>query len=331
MAPGRRRIAALAVVAASAGLALAGCTASPPATPQARTSGPAAVVRPASIDGQTPRQYTEAQAAAMLRAFTPPGARRVSGSPSGDLDNIEEGTTDIDKNLTDEFTEWAAPGFPASVLAQAARHVPAQYRLIGSGTSGAGPGGAQVLEDVFQLAPVPGVLNVRELDVSVVLAETDVTGKPVTGVRVDALVGWVTAGQAYQWIPAAARVMTLTETKLAGNGPSAGPPFAPATVTSATAVQDIAGVINRLSPIPANATFSCPEAFVGSPTVTLTFRAQTGGPELAVASLPTSGCAFVGITVHGKPEAGLLPGDGATDVLWRIQQVTGLDWARIQP
>jgi hypothetical protein len=295
-------------------------------------SSPPAVVRPANTAGQTPQQYAESQAPATLQAFTPPpGARRVRVSPSGGLDFVEASTTDIDKNLVDQFTEWVAPGKPAGVLALVARHVPAQYRFIGSGTSGRGNNSSPVLDDVFQLPPIPRVLNLRELDVTVVFVGDDVTGKPLTGIRVDALVGWVTVGPAYQWIPTAARVMTLKEVppELEPNPVSSmGPPPAPATITSATQVQDIASVINSMSPIPPGAVYSCPPGFGGD--VMLTFRARVGGPVLATVSLPLSGCAFVEPIVNGKLEASLLPGAGATDVLWRIGRITGLDWAIVQ-
>jgi hypothetical protein len=334
MSPGIRRIAVVTLVSASAALALAGCADSQPTTPQVgTTSSPPVVVRPVNTAGQTPQQYAESQAPAMLQAFTPPpGARQVSVSPSGGLDFVEASTTDIDKNLVDQFTEWVAPGKPADVLALMARHVPAKYGFIGTGISGRGTNSSPVLDDVFQLPPIPRVLNLRELDVTVVLAGDDVTGKPLTGIRVDALVGWVTAGPAYQWIPTAARVMTLEEIppsrQLNPASSSTGPPPAPATITNATQVRDIVSVINSLSPIPAGAVYSCPADFGGD--VTLTFRARVGGPVLAAVSLPLSGCAFVEPMVNGKPEASLVPGDSATDVLWRIGRITGLDWAVVQ-
>jgi hypothetical protein len=335
--PPTRRIAVVTLVAVSAALVLAGCTdstttASAPArpAPTAATRAaptPAAPTTAASVltAGQAPRQYAQTQAPELLQAFAPPpGTRRVTASPSADLDFVEGSTTDLDKNVVDKFTEWVAPGKPANVLAQAARHVPARYRLLGSGTSGATAKGAPVLDDVFQLPPVPGVLNLRELDITVVPVADDAKGQPRTGIRVDALVGWVTGQPARQWIPDGARVMTLTEVPSTLRH-TAGRPPAPATITNAAQVQDIVSVINALSPIPKGAVYSCPADFGGE--VTLTFRARVAGPVLATATLPLSGCAFVGVLRGGKPVAGLVPADSATDVLGRIARLTGQNWA----
>jgi len=313
-------------MAVGAALALAGCTDSTTAPAQAAPTQATPTQAVAVLKaGQTPRQYAQTQAPQLLQAFAPPpGARRVTASPSADLDFVEGSTTDLDKNLVDQFTEWVAPGKPAQVLALAARHLPARYRLLGSGTSGATAKGAPVLDDVFQLPPVPGVLNLRELDITVVPVADDAKGQPQTGIRVDALVGWVTGQPAHQWIPDGARVMTLTEVPSTLRH-TAGRPPAPATITNAAQVQDIVSVINALSPIPKGAVYSCPADFGGE--VTLTFRARVAGPVLATATLPLSGCTFVGVLRSGRPAAGLVPEDSATDVLGRIARLTGLDWA----
>lgn len=153
-----RRIAIVLAVAAGAGLALAGCAALPSssAPPQGLTFSPQTVVRPADIDGQTPHAYAESQVLAMLRTFVaPPGARGVNVSPSEGLDDVEASTTAIDKNLVDQFADWVAPGTPAHVLAMAARHLPARYEFIGSGSSGRGRSGAPVLDDVSPASAGP--------------------------------------------------------------------------------------------------------------------------------------------------------------------------------
>lgn len=313
------------LLAAGACLALAGCaapqsSAPQPSAPQGGATSRPDAVRSSGTAGLTPRQYASLQAPAMLRSFTPPpSARRVSVSPSARLDLVEESTTGIDKNLVDAFAEWVAPGKPADVLAEAAKQVPAQFQLVGTGTSG-----SSVEDEVFKLPPVPGTLNLRELDISVVAV-----GNDATGIRVDALAGWVTSGHAHQWVPAAARVMTLTESfKPKPVSTTRATMRAPATITNAAQVADIVSVINSLSPLPAGAVYSCPADFGGD--VTLTFRARAGGPVLAAVDLPQSGCAFV-VVAHGMQETSLLPGEGARDVLWRIARITGLDWATVQP
>jgi hypothetical protein len=293
------------------------------------TFSPHATLRPADIDGQTPHAYAESQLRVMLRAFTPPpGAWRVNVSPSAGLDVVEGSMTAIDKNLMDQFADWVAPGRPAQVLALAARHLPARYEFIGSGSSGRGRSSAPVLDDVFQLPPVPRVLNLRELDLSVTSVGNDVHGRPLTGIRVDAMAGWVTAGPSYQWIPPGARVMTLTEIPpppaqqpLGGTIP---PPHAPVTISGAKQVRDIVSIINWMSPLPVNSTWSCPAYYSGQ--FTLTFRARARGPVTGTVSLPMTGCGFVGILDNGKDVADLLPGDGAVAVLGRIAQISSVNW-----
>lgn len=180
----------------------------------------------------------------------------------------------------------------------------------------------------LQLPPVPLVLSLRELDVSVVAVGNDVRGRPLTGIRVDAMAGWVTAGPSYQWIPAGARVMTLSEIPPPpGQQPLDGtlpPPHAPSTISGAAPVRDIVSVINGMSPLPADSRWSCPASYGGQ--YTLVFRARAGGPVVGAVSLPMSGCGFVGIVGHGNVEADLLPADGAGDILGRIAQVSGVNW-----
>jgi len=303
------------VTLAGAALALAGC-----ADPQSPAPQGGSTASPTNSTALSPPEFAHLQAFTMLRSFTPPpGARRVSVSPSARLDHVEESTTAIDKNLVDASAEWVAPGKPADVLAEAVKHVPAQYNRIGAGTSGSG-----TADDVYQLGPVPNELNLRELDISVVSV-----GNGSTGIRVDALAGWVTfpPAQAHQWVPLTARVMTFTEF-LKPKPVSA--MRAPAMVTNPAQVADIVSLINSLAPLPQGAIYNCP-ADLGGGEVLLTFRARVGGPALAVVGLPQSGCAFASVAQNGKQETSLLPGDSATDVLWRIGRISGLDWATVQP
>jgi hypothetical protein len=298
--------------------------------PQSVTFSPHAIVRPVEVGGHTPHAYAGSQVPAMLRAFAPPpGAWRVKVSPSRGLDDVEGGMTAIDKNVVDQFADWVTPGTPAQVLALAARGLPARYQFIGSGTEGRGQNSAPVLDDVFQLLPVPRVLSLRELDISVVAVGNDVRGRPLTGIRVDAMAGWVTAGPSYQWIPAGARVMTLTETPPPpGTKPPGGetipPPHPPVTISGAPAVRDIVSLINGMSPPPADSASSCPPDYGGR--YILTFRTRAGGSVIGAVSLPMSGCAFVGILHNGKDSADLLPGDGTGAVLGRIAQISSVNW-----
>ena len=89
-------------------------------------------------------------------------------------------------------------------------------------------------------------------------------------------------------------------------------------------MRDIVSLINGMSPLPADSSWSCPPEDGGR--FTLTFQTRAGGPVIAAVSLPMSGCAFVGILDHGNDSADLLPGDGAGEVLGRIAQISSVNW-----
>jgi hypothetical protein len=132
----------------------------------------------------------------------------------------------------------------------------------------------------------------------------------------------VTDASRYHWIPAAARVMTVAETASPFKQGATIPQ--PATVTSAAQVRDIAAYINHLRALPAGTVIDCPADTGGS--ISLSFRGTSGGPVLAKAVLPLSGCAFTSVALPGKPETALQPGESARTVRARVSQVTGLTW-----
>ena len=55
------------------------------------------------------------------------------------------------------------------------------------------------------------------------------------------------------------------------------------------------------------------------------FRAKAGGPVIAVASLATSGCTGIDITVGGKDKPSRGPGVGRT-VAAKALKIAGLPW-----
>jgi hypothetical protein len=118
----------------------------------------------------------------------------------------------------------------------------------------------------------------------------------------------------------AARVATFSQ----GLGLNAGgkQPPAPVTVTDPAKVSQIVALIDA-QPLFPPGPYNCPAD--DGQFLRLTFRARTGGPVLAVATLATSGCEGILITVGGKQQPELGPAVGratATQVL----KIAGLRW-----
>jgi hypothetical protein len=121
-------------------------------------------------------------------------------------------------------------------------------------------------------------------------------------------------------LPSAASVVTFS-LGLGLNADGKQPP-APATVTDPAKVSRIVALIDA-QPLFPPGPYSCPAD--DGQFLKLTFRAKTGGPVLAVATLATSGCEGILITVGGKQQPELGPAVGrptATQVL----KIAGLRW-----
>src|SRR6266702_1846074 len=172
------------LLAAAAAVTVAGCAAT------RTTTGPAMASR-------TPRERAVADAAAILKAFAvPPGAQRLQKAP--DVLKVPV-TTLVSTTLVDDVSFWRAPGQPQAVLAWEQAHLPRRFT---SGDADFGPS----RDRTFSLSPIPGVLNARELVVEVAGA-----GSGQTAIRVDAQVSWQPPRPASDRVPAAARVVTITQ------------------------------------------------------------------------------------------------------------------------
>jgi hypothetical protein len=257
----------------------------------ARPASPSAPA-PSAAAGQSTRQQAEAAATALLAEFVPPpGARRLAGPP--DLPGGWEqhpSSILVSNSMVDEAAFWEAPGGPASLLSWE------QARLTGKRfTLGDADFGPPSWDREFDL-PAAGVLTNRELVVEVVGA-----GNGQTAIRLDADVAWQPSRPPGDRVPAAARVVTVSE--LASGNPQAKRPPAPVTITDPAVVGRLAALVDSL-PVSSlsNEAVSCPAAFGSS--LQLAFRTVAGGQVAALVQTDQA-CGMADFTVTGRQQLGL--------------------------
>ena len=141
-------------------------------------------------------------------------------------------------------------------------------------------------------------------------------GHGKTGIRVDGQVAWQPPRPASDFVPAAARVVTLSE--VAAGDPHPAVP-APVTITNGAVARRIAALVNGL-PLSTSDGALCPPP-IGD-ELTLTFRASAGGPVLATVQGPGA-CNMVQFTLGGQLAPRCRAGSFARDVLAEA----GLHWA----
>jgi hypothetical protein len=285
------------LVAACAAMAVAGCAATHTAT------GPVTAASRAAVS-LTPRERAVAGAAAILRAFVvPPGAQRLPKAPDALKVPI---STVVSASLVDDVSFWRAPGQPQAVLAWEQAHLSRRF------TPGDADFGPPSWDRTFSLAPVPGVLNARDL-----VAEVVGAGSGQTAIRVDAQVSWQPARPASERVPSAARVVTIT--RLPSLDPHASRPPAPVTITHLAVVRRLAALVDSLQ-LSTIGNAPCPATLGGG--IRLTFRARAGGPPLAVAQGPAA-CGTVQFSVGGKPQPMLQLTDSFVP---QVLKLAGLHW-----
>lgn len=209
----------------------------------------------------------------------------------------------------DDVSFWRAPGQPQAVLAWEQAHLPRRF------TPGDEDFGPPSWDRTFSLAPIPGVLNARDLVVEVAGA-----GNGLTAIRVDAQVSWQPPRPASDRVPAAARVVTITQ--LPSLDPHARRPPAPVTITGLAVVRRLAALVDSLQLSTIGPGAPCPLAAGGG--IRLTFLAGAGGPPLAVAQGPAA-CGTVQFSVGGKRQPALQITDSfipqvlkLADLHWKI-------------
>ena len=286
------------LIAAWAVMAVAGCAATHTTTGPV----PAASGRTAP---PTARERAVAEAAAILRAFAvPPGGQRLPAAP--DVLKFPSSTL-VSTALVDDVSFWRAPGRPQAVLAWEQAHLPRRF------TPEDADFGPPSWDRTFSLAPVPGVLNARDLVVEVAGA-----GHGQTVIRVDAQVSWQPPRPALERVPPAARVVTITQ--LPSLDPHAGRPPAPVTITGLAVVRRLAALVDSLQLSTIGPAASCPPPLGGG--IQLTFLARAGGPPLAVAQGPGA-CGTVQFSVGGQPQPAL---QITGSFIPRVLRLAGLNW-----
>jgi hypothetical protein len=126
-----------------------------------------------------------------------------------------------------------------------------------------------------------------------------------------AMVAWEPPRPAAEVIPASVTQVTITPL-----GPWHGHPV-PVTVTSASVVRRLAGLVNGL-PLSTAGDGPCPS---GPMDYSLTFRAAAGGPQVAYAA--PSACSSLSLQLDGKDEPALQAPDS---FLATVLKIAGLHW-----
>jgi hypothetical protein len=298
------------LVGCAAVVALSGCAAVHAA------SSPMTAL-PVSASGQAPKQRAEADVLAIMTRFAPPAdATQVSAAPVAGLAGPTAPTPGSSDVVT-RTTWWVAPGDPRKLLAWEAAHLPRPFRLYSTNMVGRGSwdGDITIWGDDFSLPDVKGVLISRGLSVAVTA-----DGRGKTAFQVQSVSQWLPALTAADMLPAAARVVTISENP--GANAHGEKPQAPATISVGKEVARIVALINA-QPLFPPGRYNCPAD--DGQNLTMEFRAEAGGPVIATAVLDTSGCESIGITVGGKdkPARGLALGRG---VAAKSLQIAGLHW-----
>jgi hypothetical protein len=286
------------LIAACAVTAVAGCA----ATHTTTGTVTAASGTPAP---PTARERAVAEAAAILRAFAvPPGGQRLPKAP----DALKfPSSTLVSTALVDDVSFWRAPGRPQAVLAWEQAHLPRGF------TPEDASFGPPSWDRTFSLTPLPGVLNARDLVVEVAGASP---GQTV--IRVDAQVSWQPPRPASEWVPSAARVVTITQ--LPSLVPHARRPPAPVMITGLAVVRRLAALVDSLQLSTIGPAASCPAPLGGG--IRLTFLARVSGPPLAVAQGPGA-CGIVQFSIGGQPQPALQITDSFVPQVLRL---AGLNW-----
>jgi hypothetical protein len=304
----RARGTVIVAVTACAALVVTGCAAAASTAHRTGSAAPSAARR-ATGPAATPRQRAVADAAAILTAFVPPpGARRLAKAPAADGGWLRFPSSTLGSlALVDDASFWTAPGQPPAVLAWEAAHLPRGF------TPEDQDFGPPSWDRTFSLAPIPGVLDGRDLVVEVVAA-----GGGQTAIRVDAQVAWQPPRAPGERVPPAARVVTIAE--VPGVLPGSGHPPAPVTITGVAVVTRLAALVDGLQLSTIGPGASCPAPL--GPEIRLTFLARPGGSPLAVAQGPAD-CGTILFTVDGRQQPALELTDTFVS---QVLAIAGLHW-----
>ncbi|MFZ0386978.1 MAG: hypothetical protein WAL22_15030 [Solirubrobacteraceae bacterium] len=307
----------IAVVAASAAVAISAAS-----TFGGGAGGPQTPFKPppaTSPKARANRRAARRDARSLLTKLKlPAGATSVPSEPAHD-----HGYLKPQPLLEEEFASltahawWTVPGDPQSVLNAIEANPPAGATQNGTGRGGNFKTGTSELGVEYQSPPVANVLGSRLLEVTV----TSI-GPGRTGVLAESQSVWIVPRPASERIPAATRVV-----QIASAVPGAADDGT-VTVMRRGQVGSIVALLNRL-PIVQPGVTGCPAQIEGK-TITMTFRASSSAPALAVlrfvdyqpwTAASSDQCAPVQLSVAGRVRPAL---DGG-DFIKRIERVIGLN------
>lgn len=241
------------------------------------------------------------------KAVLPAGAVRAGSEPADDQGALAHpaqvpGLAD----LVDLHGWWRLTGSVDSAYRFIKAHGPPGARLSGFGRRYPRPSAAFV---DFEMAPVKGVLQSRDLNITI----APLPGHAV-GVRVDSQVVWTFPRPASEYLPASVHAIRITRQRFVRL------PAATATVTAPGSVRRLVKLFNRL-PIEQPGTLLGCAMRVAEPTVIFSFRTAPDASPLAVVTY-TGSCGGTDFRIHGAAQR---PLDGVYNAVLASEQLTGLN------
>lgn len=197
----------------------------------------------------------------------PPGAVLQSGG-TGIGPRAHLLTAALDSAVA--HSTWTAPEDPASVLAFVQAHLPPGSSVFSTGSSGPSPSAQSVIR---AWAPVPGVLDVRWLEISVGGASGG-----GTKLYAESQSQWLVVRPPRERVPAGVREVDLWRRR------SGKRPMLIRRVTRRDQVRALITLIDALGLVQP-VVINCPAELSTTPTVAVEFRRGAAGPVLARASV----------------------------------------------
>jgi len=241
----------------------------------------------------------------LAKLVLPAGAIRIVSEPRGDNGYLKaSGWLEGDDAHALAHRWWEVPGTPDGVIAYVRAHPPAGSRLFGTGTAGNLYNATSADSVYYERPGVRDVLGFRELDVTA-------TALPdgETGVLAEAQSDWIVPRPSSEQVPPSTAEIDIT---------SGAPGQQPAESLSVTEPSEVSGIVRLINamPIAQPISYGCP-ALTDPRLVTMTFRAATGSPPLAVLTYydfrpwsgPSQGCKTVELRIGGRRRDPLIGGD----------------------
>jgi hypothetical protein len=271
----------------------------------------------ATHDTATNQQRSARDAHQMLASLRlPAGATPAKQEPAGDHGLLRY-------QLTDEKVHRLAHGWwtlgerPESVIDYLKSHPPAgsTQNMLGSSSS---PSGTDLAVG-FSWPPIAGILNYRELNVTVTaLADGE------TGVLAEAQSSWVVTRSPSEMVPAGVKGVVVTLSRIPATGQ---PPLHTAAITNRKLVRRAVTLIDSLA-VAQPGTFNCPAMIGPARQLTVTFSAGPAGPALAKAELtiyahrPSGGdsCDPIQFWIRGRAQTALV----GTSFARKIEALAGI-------